>query len=581
MSNNIEIEQNEKANVRAASINLSKTGPLNVFLGGSANYSVDAVNTGTEDLTNWVLEDTLPSQVNILRLSFDNGSSPSYDVSIRTSDAPGTDKQVITGQTTPVVGLDLTFYTPPGERVLSVKINAPTFTMGTPKNNLFVTGIVNTTAHDGEIVKNTAVNTADSSTGPVSYTASFNSTVFGSNPGFIGWFVWDDLNGDGIYQIGEPGINGVTVELYDSTGSTLLETTTTTYSYNQPGYYTFPLVEAGQYLVKFIPPAGYELTVQKLVHNGSTPNPVTGFTNVITLAENESDVYVNAGLIVPKEGGIGDFVWDDLNGDGIYEPNEPGVNGVTVELYDGTGTTLLKTTTTANNVSNQPGYYSFAGLAAGTYKVKFIPPVNYTLTIQNLGANGSTPDPATGFTNEITITGTEVLTTINAGVLSPCLPPVINTTIYSVKQNSVYDPMQGVTAFDCKGNNITADVIVTQNTVNTAVPGQYTVSYSVTDSRGQTTTKTITVTVYAPSPYEQAVSDLIESVALQETGISHILNAEGEKIQKVLTLTKNSDEIIRVNDSVKRVIRAVENLEIILQKKLSVVECEICNKFAE
>lgn len=30
----------------------------------------------------------------------------------------------------------------------------------------------------------------------------------------------------------------------------------------------------------------------------------------------------------------------------------------------------------------------------------------------------------------------------------------------------------------------------------------------------------------------QAITDIIQSIALQETALSHILNAEGEKIQK-------------------------------------------------
>lgn len=34
----------------------------------------------------------------------------------------------------------------------------------------------------------------------------------------------------------------------------------------------------------------------------------------------------------------------------------------------------------------------------------------------------------------------------------------------------------------------------------------------------------------------QAITDIIESVALQETALSHILNAEGEKIQKMVAL---------------------------------------------
>ena len=35
---------------------------------------------------------------------------------------------------------------------------------------------------------------------------------------------------------------------------------------------------------------------------------------------------------------------------------------------------------------------------------------------------------------------------------------------------------------------------------------------------------------------EQAITDLIQSVALEETALSHILNAEGEKIQKVVAI---------------------------------------------
>ncbi len=36
---------------------------------------------------------------------------------------------------------------------------------------------------------------------------------------------------------------------------------------------------------------------------------------------------------------------------------------------------------------------------------------------------------------------------------------------------------------------------------------------------------------------EQAITDIIESVALQQTALSHILNAEGEKLSGSLPLT--------------------------------------------
>ena len=40
------------------------------------------------------------------------------------------------------------------------------------------------------------------------------------------------------------------------------------------------------------------------------------------------------------------------------------------------------------------------------------------------------------------------------------------------------------------------------------------------------------------------MTDIIESVALQETALSHILNAEGEKIQKMVALPDVTPEVL-------------------------------------
>ncbi|MEG1705634.1 MAG: SdrD B-like domain-containing protein [Clostridia bacterium] len=568
-----------KALIVGPSLNFTKIGPQFVNIGGGTNYQITSTNNGTENLTNWSITDTFPTQINMLRVSFTNGSSSSYNISIRTSDAPNVDKQIITGATNPINSFDLALYTPQGERVISMKVTSSNFTAGTPDNVLFVTGIINTTATIGQNITNTAINSASSSIGLITESSSFTSNIFGNNKSSIGEFVWNDLNGNGIYDVGEPGINNVTVELYDSTGTTLLDTISTGNYGDYPGYFIFSLLSPGTYFVKFIPPVGYSLTTQNLGFNGSTPDPITGFTNPIVLGVNEFNNYNNAGVFSTNKGQIGSFAWNDLNENGIYDGVEPGINGINVELYDASKTNLLALTVTANNLSNQPGYYNFTNLAAGSYYIKFIPTAGYSITTQNLGPNGSTPDPVTGFTNLITLISQGIISTINAGVLAPCMPPVINTTVYCVKQDSIYDPMQGVTAFDCKGNNITANVIVTENTVNTAKLGKYAVTYKVTDSRGQITTKTIKVTVYAPSPYEQVMIDLIESVALEQTGISHIINAEGEKIQKVLQIGASNEQILAVNNSVKSTLDSIAKLEMIFEQKLSICKCKnnVCN----
>lgn len=76
----------------------------------------------------------------------------------------------------------------------------------------------------------------------------------------------------------------------------------------------------------------------------------------------------------------------------------------------------------------------------------------------------------------------------------------------------------------------------------------------------------------------QAVTDIIESVALQETALSHILNAEGEKIQKVVAMSDVTPEVLMaVNKSVESMVGAVSRLEMILQSKLAVFDGCLCD----
>lgn len=73
---------------------------------------------------------------------------------------------------------------------------------------------------------------------------------------------------------------------------------------------------------------------------------------------------------------------------------------------------------------------------------------------------------------------------------------------------------------------------------------------------------------------EQAISDIIESIALQETGLSHIINAEGEKIQKVVATASSTAELLSVNQSVSSTINAITRLEMVLHSKLELLQAE-------
>lgn len=76
---------------------------------------------------------------------------------------------------------------------------------------------------------------------------------------------------------------------------------------------------------------------------------------------------------------------------------------------------------------------------------------------------------------------------------------------------------------------------------------------------------------------EQAYTDLMTSIALEEAALSHILNAEGEKIQKIVANSTSAEEMIAVNTSVEAMVEAITQLELVLQGKLKLVEESLNN----
>ncbi len=70
---------------------------------------------------------------------------------------------------------------------------------------------------------------------------------------------------------------------------------------------------------------------------------------------------------------------------------------------------------------------------------------------------------------------------------------------------------------------------------------------------------------------EQAITDVIESVAMEEAGIQTILNAEGAKIQKAVSLDLTNEELLTVNESVQSLVASITALELVLQEKIALV----------
>jgi protocatechuate 3,4-dioxygenase beta subunit len=288
----------------------------------------------------------------------------------------------------------------------------------------------------------------------------------------LGDKVWYDNNQDGIQDANETGIANVTVQLYNSAGTTLLSTTTT----DAKGNYVFNNLAAGAYKVLFTAPSGF--TISSAVQGTDTakdsnPNISTGFSNTINLTSGQKNMSIDAGMYNPANtNSIGDKVWLDNNSNGIQDASEPGATGVTVTLYNNAGTPIATTVTDAK------GFYNFPGLPNGTYKVGFSNlPNGYLLTNQTTGTiDGSDPDPATGKTPSITLTGGQDITDMDAGLKPSNIPSgtasLGDKVWWDVNSNGLQDAgetgVQNVTVFLYASDGITI-----LDSISTDAQGKY------------------------------------------------------------------------------------------------------------
>lgn len=68
---------------------------------------------------------------------------------------------------------------------------------------------------------------------------------------------------------------------------------------------------------------------------------------------------------------------------------------------------------------------------------------------------------------------------------------------------------------------------------------------------------------------EEAINLLLTSIALEEIGLSHIINAEGEKIQYFIKEhSVGLEDVLRINRSVEIMLRNVIKNQMLLQFKL-------------
>lgn len=75
---------------------------------------------------------------------------------------------------------------------------------------------------------------------------------------------------------------------------------------------------------------------------------------------------------------------------------------------------------------------------------------------------------------------------------------------------------------------------------------------------------------------KDAITNIIDSVAKEQSALSKILSAESKKIEKVLEICTSEEGIIKVNKSVKSMVNAITRLEGLLVGKLELFEDYLC-----
>lgn len=250
----------------------------------------------------------------------------------------------------------------------------------------------------------------------------------------LGHLVWQDANNNGAIDANEPGIDGVTVELFRDDGDGLfdamLDVLVGTKVTTDGGRYAFDQLTQGDYFLHIpAPPSAYptsstaigtddvgvqngsgNATTSGLIVLGSEPN--SGIVDGTNGTESRLDI--NFGFFAPIV--IGDMVWYDYEQDGLQIARDDGVPSVDVILYNTNDTVAAAITTDSD------GRYEFENMAPGDYYIVFIPPSGYELSPIDVGENDaidSDADPVTGRTAVFSATTSTVNDRWDAGVYIP------------------------------------------------------------------------------------------------------------------------------------------------------------------
>ena len=314
---------------------------------------------------------------------------------------------------------------------------------------------------------------------------------------------WDDKNGNGERNLPEDvGIEGWHIDLYklDGTYDWLADGNT-----GGDGSITFSDLGPGTYKVVEEDRIGWTHTYPL-----GGANYYDGIT--LTSGTPQSRDFGNF-----KNVKISGYKWNDLDGDGIWDPGEVGLGEWTIELYKWDGATWVYQTSTTTSDAPNLGYYEFADLGPGRYKVnevdqtKWVQSYPLSPNYHDIAVTSGTNVPDKNFGNfhpkiQLTVTTTydsdrkDVTFMITVTNPLPSALGVTVTTLHDVTVTSTLPDIPTIGPVDLPAGGSESLAAPYTYTFKHGDPNTFVVTFTATglDADGDTVTVDITVTVTQP-----------------------------------------------------------------------------------
>ncbi|MGB0929151.1 MAG: SdrD B-like domain-containing protein [Chitinophagales bacterium] len=272
----------------------------------------------------------------------------------------------------------------------------------------------------------------------------------------LGNYIWHDENANGLQDIGEAVFSGITVSLYNADGTPVTEdvvnngvteqipVTTTT---DQNGFYCFfGLDPSTNYIIRLDKASDFigvgalsNFTLTGLNIGDDALDSDAVLSNLEGLdTDNYPEIAATSPVAGEKDGSfdfgfyktatVGDYVWEDTDGEGDQDGGEDGILNVTVELYD-VEDNLIDTETT-----DADGKYLFSNVPPGTYYLQFSTyPPGFVFTSKDVTGNDFNDSDVNsdGTTDLFVVNSCDAIVTIDAGLKAiPPNPASISGTIW-------------------------------------------------------------------------------------------------------------------------------------------------------